>query len=540
MIRGLVLAVWYSRVDLFSQGAWKKTMVNVCTVALAVAFALMTFGLLFGYEQVELAAIRSDPLNLSLRVEEKVATGGVSAGVSVSPPKLKDLKKALADQSAGRLGVFPYRQTTYSFFRDESPEAVNHSLQGRTVLVDPNEPTRSDPFFKSRPLEEDGRPGIQSGPRGDAGIILTHALIQKLELDSAKLPQTISLNVAGRPRRNVAILGVIRPVAGATEDLPLGHWFVVSERLDDEVNSQTSDKKYETIYTGEVPDNWPAIAPAGIGEGLNGITPGVPQAALDYLGETHIRLYRDGRKGGPRRWRAKSMDGSKPYPTVSEWSALFDGLRKHFKDGDKADSFIIPDTGVKAAALAKVLYRTDYNFVVIYAETAADLAQVASICKGLDLRFNGDIVDRIVTLDKMKAMALGLLSFAEGALILLAVWNLWAVQVLRAQAQRCELGMLKAMGISSRSLRTICLVEGAITGLFGVALGLLGGVTFGLGIAGVWYQGNPLKPGLGFAYPTWIYAASAVASVLFCVVSAWAATASSRRASAGTLLRGEN
>jgi len=122
---------------------------------------------------------------------------------------------------------------------------------------------------------------------------------------------------------------------------------------------------------------------------------------------------------------------------------------------------------------------------------------------------------------RLLAWAFGLMSAVVLAVAGIQVAHMLLLVVSR---RRREIGVLRAVGASSRAIRTMVLLEGAVLGLAGVLLGnglaflASRGVNHGAGIV---FADLAFQPGDLFLFTPEIVLMSALMGILACLAGAW-------------------
>ena len=88
------------------------------------------------------------------------------------------------------------------------------------------------------------------------------------------------------------------------------------------------------------------------------------------------------------------------------------------------------------------------------------------------------------------------------------------VTLIGISQRRAEIGLLKALGASSREVQALFLTEAVMSALVGALLGLLGGYL--LSLAGEW-----LLPSIHFVTPVWAAVAAVLVATTTGLAFAW-------------------
>ncbi|HEU4707433.1 MAG TPA: FtsX-like permease family protein [Solirubrobacterales bacterium] len=183
---------------------------------------------------------------------------------------------------------------------------------------------------------------------------------------------------------------------------------------------------------------------------------------------------------------------------------------------------------VTQRAMAREFAQTEDLFDFVKVEEGADEAKVqALLTKGAELLFpvtevlnQGELKEsREEQIDELVTLVIALLAFA----ILISLFGIGNTLALSIHERTRELGMLRAIGMSRRQVRTMIRYEAVITALIGAILGMFLGIVFATLIA------QPLKSeGFTLSYPV---GSLAVMLILAALAGVLAAIPPARRAS---------
>jgi putative ABC transport system permease protein len=172
----------------------------------------------------------------------------------------------------------------------------------------------------------------------------------------------------------------------------------------------------------------------------------------------------------------------------------------------------LSDVAVMPVAAAQRLFNVPGLFrLMVRIRPGQDLdairARIEAVIKD---RHRGDADVTVVSPDAMLATFDGILlaltlgvAAIGGISLLVAGVLIMNVTLIGISQRRAEIGLLKALGASSREVQALFLAEAVMSALTGALLGLLGGYL--LSLAGAW-----LLPSIPFATPVW----AAIAAVL--------------------------
>ena len=173
-------------------------------------------------------------------------------------------------------------------------------------------------------------------------------------------------------------------------------------------------------------------------------------------------------------------------------------------------SFLInPDNSVFVSQSAgqELLHSSTYNGVVVVASSAADVTEVIN---ELDAEFGQSVRTTSVTslLSTIQSVSQGattLLEAVAGTSVVVAFIGIMTTMLTSVLERTTEIGILKALGASSRSIMLAFITEASVTGLFGGAIGAAAGVALSyvvisflagsLGIGGLSFGGGTFARG---------------------------------------------
>lgn len=173
-------------------------------------------------------------------------------------------------------------------------------------------------------------------------------------------------------------------------------------------------------------------------------------------------------------------------------------------------SFLInPDNSVFVSQSAgqELLHSSTYNGVVVVASSAADVTEVIN---ELDAEYGQSVRTTSVTslLSTIQSVSQGattLLEAVAGTSVVVAFIGIMTTMLTSVLERTTEIGILKALGASSRSIMLAFITEASVTGLFGGAIGAAAGVALSyvvisflagsLGIGGLSFGGGTFARG---------------------------------------------
>ena len=173
-------------------------------------------------------------------------------------------------------------------------------------------------------------------------------------------------------------------------------------------------------------------------------------------------------------------------------------------------SFLInPDNSVFVSQSAgqELLHSSTYNGVVVVASSAADVTEVIN---ELDTEYGQSVRTTSVTslLSTIQSVSQGattLLEAVAGTSVVVAFIGIMTTMLTSVLERTTEIGILKALGASSRSIMLAFITEASVTGLFGGAIGAAAGVALSyvvisflagsLGIGGLSFGGGTFARG---------------------------------------------
>jgi len=173
-------------------------------------------------------------------------------------------------------------------------------------------------------------------------------------------------------------------------------------------------------------------------------------------------------------------------------------------------SFLIsPDSSVFVSQSAgqELLHSSTYSGVVVVASSAADVTEVIS---ELDAEFGQSVRTTSVTslLSTIQSVSQGattLLEAVAGTSVVVAFIGIMTTMLTSVLERTTEIGILKALGASSRSIMLAFITEASVTGLFGGVIGAATGVALSyvvisflggsLGIGGLSFGGGAFARG---------------------------------------------
>ena len=173
-------------------------------------------------------------------------------------------------------------------------------------------------------------------------------------------------------------------------------------------------------------------------------------------------------------------------------------------------SFLInPDDSVFVSQSAgqELLHSSTYSGVVVVASSAADVTEVIN---ELDVEFGQSVRTTSVpsllsTIQSVSQGATTLLEAVAGTSVVVAFIGIMTTMLTSVLERTTEIGILKALGASSRSIMLAFITEASVTGLFGGVIGAATGVALSyvvisflggsLGIGGLSFGGGAFARG---------------------------------------------
>lgn len=197
--------------------------------------------------------------------------------------------------------------------------------------------------------------------------------------------------------------------------------------------------------------------------------------------------------------------------TGTERSFIIRGIFSSF-----GQSFLINPDGsifISASAGQQLLHTSTYSGVVVVAANSADVTQVMSELTSLfgqDIRSTA-VTSLLSTIQSVSQGASTLLEAVAGTSVIVAFVGIMTTMLTSVLERTTEIGILKALGASSRSIMLAFIAEASVTGVIGGVIGA--GVGAGLSYVLISYLSGSLSiGGLGFGGGAVVRGAGATAS----------------------------
>jgi hypothetical protein len=167
-----------------------------------------------------------------------------------------------------------------------------------------------------------------------------------------------------------------------------------------------------------------------------------------------------------------------------------------------------------------------YDYVSVYTQAPEDIEQIVRSVKPLPA--DPVFMATLEQIGDISQLASVIQAVIFVCISILGVVVLFAIQSLRAETKRADLGLLKSIGLSSTELGLLFVIEGVLLWLAAQAAALIV-VPFGYMLSKLMVQSSDE---LVFAFP-WIYptVCSAVLSLFACLLACWLGTWQIRRLS---------
>jgi len=431
--------------DLADRRAAAPTLVIVFTIALTTALSALAFTLPQAAEEARRKEMGQKPLATCL-------WGRHVTQELLEPDLQEEQVRALhtrlesgLDSRDDLVGCYPVRVLDLEWRFPNNEKEQRTQLRGRTLAP-------GDPLFRScrtkygKTLSE-GEPGIIAAPK----------MLELLGYP-ADLPPGSMLTVI-RPGGSHAPMPV-QLVDVFVDRLPDGYLYLMTEAYHIQILNTDDDVQMQAVVSGPVHPDWPDPL-------------ALPATLLDRLEEKEglriTLIIQDA--GKPRAWQIESIR-ARP-PDFATWrDKLLPLIHRLLRDVAKlvaADQF----EKLRPPPQTRPVVRPDgYQRVAIYVRDVKDLRPAAEIARQNEIRVNENIVDQLSAYSEAVQTAQKLRDFALPALWLLATINLTALQSLLAQRKAPEIGMLRAIGMSNRTLLSLYLLEAFILWGLGSLYGL--------------------------------------------------------------------
>lgn len=466
----------YAWRDLTDPGSARTTRVTVVTLLAAVAATVGGFGYTQAVDALARRELKADPFSRT------VWTGSQFAD-RLTPEVLAGLRAAVPPGTRVR----PFHNVAV-MFEHRSGHVLSPTV-GRTIGLDPADP---DDLFNSRPARA-GR--VLAGP-ADAGVVATAALLRSLGHDPAEVAAGLTLGgyylQDGRQSERQPV-----PVVGVVDDLPTFHQFVLTPEYVRDLGTSFGDPKgYPSVYTTPVPDEWREFSTRGLPPRAVEAAATKADARDSLLEERPVDRFevRAVRRRGRPVWQLILPQGRNGL-SAGRWREVVGGLDAELRAARPSAGRVGLDTDGMPTVRPPEPPAYDMCAVV-----APDLDAIETVTEvipkvpagGDPLPVNPEPAEKVRRVKRQTRLMVGAVAVVELFLVLIAGWNLFAVQAMRADRQTAEVGMLKAMGMSRRAVLAVYLTEAAVLLVPAAAAGAVLGA--GAVVAAVAYEYRDLGP----------------------------------------------
>ena len=439
----------FSRKDLFAAGVRLPTWTNIAGITAVLCACIVGLALVDGAAQVQRAALERDRENLCLR-------GGQAFLAAVDDKFLERLATALRDQEGLRgnhiYALTRYSQTKWKWIAKNGKTRVE--LKGRTVR-------QGDPLFQNRPVRRwmDARRELPADPLDchHKGVVVTESMLTELGYVMASSagaeaeveePHTLQLEMpGGLPPLDVPVLGI------AARPLPDDFQFAWSAAFYSwliEYNRQKNVVQESPFQSGPVPDSW--ISAMDENRLPDGVSTFLTQSIPGFGASTGPEVVAG--DDGRRRWSFE-LSGK----TYEFWAELLSKVREVMVEEQFEDAPVLvpaPRGFAIDPCDASIKPKELDNFVAVYVDVKnlESLEAIAKVMsgKGFDLRANKDVARALKEIARQSNALLGVLGAVVLLVAVLAVLNTFSQEILRADARKAEIGMLRAIGMSRELL----------------------------------------------------------------------------------------
>jgi len=204
--------------------------------------------------------------------------------------------------------------------------------------------------------------------------------------------------------------------------------------------------------------------------------------------------------------------GRSPSSSVSTThSFVVEGIYNEFGQGFG----ITPDDAVfiPIASGESILHSTTFTGIMVVADSVSDVSEVTSELTaqyGANIRVTS-VSSLLSTIQSVTAGTSTLLEAVGGTSVLVAFIGIMTTMLTSVLERTKEIGVLKALGSSSRGIMMVFLTEAVVTGLIGGLLGVTSGYLLSFVVIGA-LSGTLRVPGLGGASRPVVRAASSAAA----------------------------
>lgn len=428
-MRSLKVVLWLSWRSLFRRGVRFTTWVCVFAVGLMSFLPLEVYGILFGLKAVQQRLITEDPRAICLWV------GRPGWNETLTTPEGADL---LAECLRRDPQMRDWIEGSQTF----------HWVQLHWKLLDRGEEGTMD--FNGRTFYP-GDKSVPQAERAREGVYVSQRMLDALGWRETDLPKELKLEAPNFDEVSV-------PVLGLDNDLPWQLDFAIYGPWYEKFVQDHQDIRCRIVITGPVPGNWPnpRELPALVKQAISKYELGLPRAMGD-------------------RWRIESRGSSLSMRTWTLYLKQIENLmaQEGFPN-DEGDRFWRDlEPGELPQGVQMLPPKT---LGVVFGRSVEYLRRIKERLErcGLFVRDTNDTIRRLEHVHRSNAIRM---QFVTGLLILIVAGLMLAVialQTLRMQGKRREIGFLKATGMPTHSVRLLFLVESLIIWVlgYGVALGL--------------------------------------------------------------------
>lgn len=563
---------WLAVRDLYEPNALRVTKVNRRSIAVVTGLTVLALGIAWGTRGLKLKEFEDDPLALCLWVGLPNREG------EFDEPRLEAMRAALAARLGPGFrevhGFSPLREQWYKYM-DGLGQLV--AIAGRTL--EPGDPLLDS--LKSKLLA-----GRLFDSDESAGVIVTAGMLEELRPDLksalAALKRRARSKVGGpawlgqwlgRPRAadddtgaspaepinesdlladlELHALGApgqrvpVKVWAIVDVTLPFEQSFIVTAEYAKAIRALKAPLTARGVETGPVPADWPRppiLAQLDLAALPAGPTPsGLPRAALEVLKDATTFQLSEARavaRPGQTIWRllTSAPDGL----MEATWADLLDRLAKAM--GGAPAEFTQRRRLIDTRRAMTTTTETGHRMAAVYLRGVAalrpaiDLFGEAPPGKPFPYPVLKEGIDQIDAIDRGSQYAFATIAALAIVLLLNGCSNMRVIQKLRSELKLTEIGMLKAMGMSSWLLWGFFVLEAGLIWLRGTLWGLALGLAVGYGIGAILSGPGALGVVLAFEWH-WLFLLVPLTTWAFFTASAIAGTRPARRASPIETLR---
>lgn len=461
---------WFARLNLWETQARRSTGVNIVSIALVVGFVIFTFGITWGIDQARRRKLQEDPLALCCWI-----------GSSVERLPIDDSFRSRVEQAVARelgaddaIEVFPFRERLLHIY-DKSGQRVLRP-QGRTVMAE-------DKLFDSVPLR--GNTHWPTVAPATPGLIVTPGLLSDLGYGPDEHPRELSVEPVGGGKISVPVIDE------TTGKLPLNYSFALSEPYDRDLRQRHGNLVLESIRIGPVPPDWPSV-----------------EQLPDELTEMFrtYKLYPPAAEGEPGKlhW-VLQHNGNGDVPALEDWHLYVERIHEAIVGLDR------PGGGKYSARpeLSRIQPPDappdpnppplpPYDYAAVYFQTVEQLERAIPVFEQAHAPLNQETVRQLKAISEQTQAVITVLSALAVIIAGVVLLNMALIQVLRSEQKTGEVGMLKAMGMTTPSLRWLAVVESMQLWGYGSLAGIAGAIILGLLVASL---GSHVGAGFAFSLP---------------------------------------